>query len=597
MTTETTETPRTTRAVPQPVLRPLGYTGRVRITDGPVAERIRDAVDTYLSLPVDDVLHGYRAIAEGDAAPGKAMTGWSSKDTEATFGQWVSGLARIGVTAGSPEAVQRAVELVQGWWATIPEGGDHRMSGYGIEKVVCGLVDLAEYAGHPELLALVEPIAAASSEVFSRARPVGNAKDFEGGILAPTRTLEWYTLAENFYRAWLLGADDSVRTFAEEWHYDSFWDRFLEPPAPGTAWDVPVWLHAYSHLNTFASVAQLYEVTGDERWLRILRNAHEYFTTTQLYATGGYGPSELTLPEDGTLGGSVEWRTDCAEIVCGSWAAFKLSDALLKHTGEARYGDWVERLVYSGIGAVTPVRADGRSPYYQDYRLGIATKLPHWDDWPCCSGTYIQNVAHLPDLVYYASDDGLAVNLYLPSTVEWEQDGVTRSVTQTTSFPETDTSDLVIGATGGRYTVRLRVPGWSAGFRVAVNGEPVEVPAVPGTWFEIEREWAVGDRIAVELGAELRALPIDRQHPNRVAFAHGPVVLAQSAEWTSPIALHTPVAMVDLEAAFVREEGLTYRPVGAGTARLPQGTLKPLSEYPDRFPYRLYFDLDDPRII
>ena len=593
----TIQTSTTRRSIPRPVLRPLGYTGRVRITDGPFAERIRDAIDTYMALPVDDVLHGYRSLAGGPAPAGKAMTGWSGKDTEATFGQWVSGLARIGVTAGSPEAIERAVELIRGWWETVPDGGDHRMSGYGIEKVVCGLVDLAEYSGHPEMLDLVAPIAAASSEVFSRARPAGDAKDFEGGILSPTRTLEWYTFAENFYRAWLLGADDSVREFAEEWHYDTFWDRFLERPAAGTPWEVPVWLHAYSHLNTFASVAQLYEVTGDERWLRILRNAHEYFTTTQLYATGGYGPGELTLPEDGTLGRSVEWRTDNAEIVCGSWAAFKLSTALLKHTGEAKYGDWVEQLVYSGIGAVTPVETSGRSPYYQDYRLGIATKLPHWDDWPCCSGTYIQNVAHLPDLVYFAGDDGIAVNLYLPATVEWEHDGATRTLTQTTLFPQADTAQLEVGGADGHFAVRLRVPGWSKGFAVSVNGEAVDVPAVAGTWLVLDREWRAGDRIEVVLGATLRALPIDRWHPNRVAFAHGPVVLAQTAEWTSPIALHTPVEMVDLDQAFVREEGLVYRPVGPGTARLPQGTLKPLSDYPDRFPYRLYFDLDDARII
>jgi hypothetical protein len=585
------------RTVPAPVFRRLGYTGGVRITGGTLAERIEDALDTYLGLSPDDILHGFREQA-GMPAPGKAMTGWSRVTTEATFGQWISGLTRLGVTAGRPDAIERAVELVRGWWETIPEGGDHRMGGYGIEKVVCGIVDLVEFGGHRELLELIAPIAAASSEAFSRTRPDGDPIDFEGGILSPTRTLEWYTFGENFYRAWRLGAPDSVKDFADEWHYPHYWDRFAERPAPGTPWDVPVWLHAYSHLNTFATVAQLYEVSGDERWLEILRNAHEYFTTTQLYATGGYGPSELTLPEDGALGRSVEWRTDCAEIVCGSWAAFKLFDALMAHTGAAHYGDWVEQLVYSGIGAVTPVTSTGRSPYYQDYRLGIATKLPHWDDWPCCSGTYIQNVGHLADLIYYGTDDGLAVNLYVPSTVEWEDGGVTRRLVQTTSFPETDTADLEVDFSG-RLALRLRVPSWSTGFSVTINGDDIEIVALPGEWATVDREWRAGDRIGVRLGAALRAIPIDRWHPNRVAFAHGPVVLAQTAEWTSPVSLPTPWEMVDLGAAFRRDEEqpLRYVPVSVGTARLPQGFLQPLSEFPDRFPYRLYFDLDAPRII
>ncbi len=585
------------RTAATPRLRPLGRSGSVRITGGPLAERVQDALETYLSLPVDDVLHGFRRQA-GLPAPGRPMTGWASTTSESTFGQWVSGLARTGVSAGEPQAVDRARELVDGWWRTVGAGRDHRMSGYGIEKVVCGIVDLVELAGHDDLLDLVEPIAAASSAAFGRERPPGSAVDFEGGILAPTRTLEWYTFAESFYRAWRLGAPDSVRDFAAEWHYDAYWDRFAAAPPPGAAWDVPPWLHAYSHLNTFASVAQLYAVEAAEHWLTVLRNAHTYFTTTQLFATGGYGPGELTVPEDGTLGRSLEWRTDSAEIVCGSWAAFKLCAALVEHTGEARYGDWVEQLLHSGIGAVTPVTAQGRSPYYQDYRLGTATELPHWDDWPCCSGTYLQNVGHMPDTLYGASDDGLAVLQYVPSVVEWEHEGRSVRVEQRTRFPVEDTSELRVQADGPvRMALRLRVPAWTAGFSVRVDDAVVDQVAAPGRWFVLDRVWHPGEVVRVVLGATLRMLPVDRQHPERVAFAHGPVVLAQPADWTSPVALQTPSVMVDLQRAFVREEGLRYRPVGPGTGRLPQGPLVPLADIPQRHPHRVYFDVGAPRII
>jgi DUF1680 family protein len=587
-----------TRSLPVPVLRPLGYTGNVRITSGPLAERIDDAVETYLGVEPDDILHGFRLAADQDA-PGKPMTGWSSKTTSPTFGQWMSGLARIGVTAGRPEATERALALAKGWAATIhADGNPGLQDAYGLEKVVCALVDLTVLADRPDLLDLVAKVTEWADTHWPRDRPVGTPVDFEGGMYAgPGETLEWYTIAENFYRGWLAGGDDALKEFAAEWHYDHFWDRFLEKPAPGQPWVVPTYLHAYSHLNTFSSAAAAYEVTGDERFLTILKNAHDYFTTTQNYATGGYGPSEFTMPEDGSLGRSVEWRTDTAEIVCGSWAAFKLTSALLKHTGEARYADWVEQLVYSGIGAVTPVQPSGKTPYYQDYRLGIATKLPHWDDWPCCSGTYIQCVSHLPDLVYFAADDGLAVTLYVPSTVEWEHEGQTRSLTQETGFPAADTSTLTIGG-AGRFTLKLRVPAWTEGFSVAVNGEALGGEATPSDWFVIDRDWADGDTVVVTLGAGLRLLPIDRWHPNRVAVAYGPVVLGQSAEWTAPLALQIPWAMIDLNAAFSRDdEGLHFTPNYTGTARLKVGSFKPLSEFPDRFPHRVYFDVDAPRIV
>lgn len=593
-----------TRNKPTPAvehsLRTLGYEGRVRL-EGALGDRVSDAVETYLGMAPEDVLHGFRTQA-GLTSPGKPMTGWSSTTSQPTFGQWVSGLARLGVTAGVREASERAVELVAGYAETVGADGDTRMSLYGYEKLVCGLVDVASYApaGRDEALALLERTVAWADRAFERDRPPAHAANFAGGAITPgkhARTMEWYTLAENLHRGYLAGADRGVEDFAREWHYDSYWDAFTQRPEPGQPWDVPVWLHAYSHVNTFASAATAYEVSGEPYLLDVLRHAYEYVTTTQTYATGGYGPSEFTLPEDGSLGRSLEWRTDTAEIVCGSWAAFKLSTALLRFTGEARYMDWIEQLVFSGLGAVAPVQPGGRSPYYHDYRLGIATKLPHWDDWPCCSGTYVQGVSHLPDLVYHQHDGGIAVALYVPSEVTWSQGGRELGLRQRTDFPEGDESTLTVSGSG-RFALRLRLPPWSEGFEVRVNRELVEAPVVEGGWRELDRDWADGDEVTVRLGAGLRVLPIDRWHPNRVAFAHGPVVLAQNADWTMPISLPTPWEMVDLRAAFTREDsGVVYRPVGVGTARLPLGTLRPLAEVPDRIPYRVYTDLHDPRII
>ena len=593
--------PPTSHHAPEPVLRSLGYAGRVRL-HGPLGERIADAAETYLGLSVDDVLHGFRRRA-GLPAPGKGLTGWSRTTSEPTFGQWLSGLARLAVTAGIPEARERAGELLGGYAETVGADGDVQMSLYGYEKLLCGLVDAACYAGHDEAIGLLERTAEWAARTLERDRPTPHAANFAGGVITAgghARTIEWYTLAENLYRGHLAGASTAVRDFAAVWHYDSYWDRFAEHPAPGQAWDVPVWLHAYSHVNTFASAAAAYEVTGEPYYLDVLRGAYEYLTTTQTYATGGYGPSELTLPEDGSLGRALEWRTDTAEIVCGSWAAFKLCTALLRHTGEARYADWAEQLVYSGLGAVTPVRPGGRSPYYHDYRLGIATKLAHWDDWPCCSGTYVQGVAHLPDLVYQQHDGGVSVALYVPSEVSWSQDGRELSLSQRTDFPAADTSTLTVRTGGGpaRFRLRLRRPPWSSRLTVRVKGELVRPRVVEGGWLEIERDWADGDRVDVTLGGRLRVLPVDRWHPNRVAFAHGPVVLAQNADWTMPVSLPTPWSMVDLDAAFTRTaDGLGYRPAGVGTARLPLGLLRPLAEVPERVPYRVYADLDAPRII
>ncbi len=582
------------RAAVAPVLETLGGTGRVRITGGRLAGLVEKTVETYLGLDPDDVLHGFRAAA-GLPAPGRPMTGWAERTSHMTFGQWVSGLARLGAAHGVPEATERAVRLVDGWAATRGADGDAHMELYAFEKLVCGLVDTARYAGYGDALDVLADVSGWAARTFDRSRAAATAADFVGG---PDAVGEWYTLAENLYRGFLAGGDPALRDLARVWHYDAYWSRFERRPEPGQDWDVPAWLHAYSHVNTFASAAAAYEVTGDPHLLDVVRNGYDFVTTTQAYATGGYGPGELLLPRDGTLGRALEWRTDSAEITCGSWAAFKISVALLRHTGEARYGDWAERLVHSGVGATPPVEADGRTPYYHDYRLGTATKLYHWEHWPCCSGTYVQCIAALPDLVYLRGADELAVNLFVPSTIELEVGGTTVHVVQETAFPESDTTRLRVTADAPvTATVKVRVPAWSSGLTIDVDGEAVDARPSATGWAEVRRTWSGTSTVTVRLGAGLRLEPVDAWHPNRVALVHGPVVLAQSADWTAPLSLPTPWEMVDLTTALRQEAPLVYRPAGPGTARLAPGVFAPLSDVPARVPYRVYTDLDRPRLV
>ena len=166
------------------------------------------------------------------------------------------------------------------------------------------------------------------------------------------------------------------------------------------------------------------------------RNAYDWIRSTQCYASGGYGPGEWTLPADGSLGDALDVRTDHAEIPCGTWAGFKLSRHLIELTGDARYGDWIETLLYNGIGAALPMRPDGSTFYYANYHAGMGNKVYYFGLWPCCSGTYIQNIADYHNVIYLHSDDGLYVNLLLPSEVRWTTKGTPVRLAQQTEFLE-----------------------------------------------------------------------------------------------------------------------------------------------------------------
>ena len=177
------------------------------------------------------------------------------------------------------------------------------------------------------------------------------------------------------------------------------------------------------------------------------------------------------MAPDGSLGRALETRSDTAEVVCGSWAGFKMSRYLMRFTGEARYGDWIERLFYNGVGAALPLTGRGRNFYYGDYRVGGGMKVYNWDTFTCCSGTYLQNLADYHNLIYYKDADSLYVNLYVPSEVTWTRRGGTVVLEQQTRYPEAETSVLTVKtARPARFAIKLRVPQWTRGMRVTING-------------------------------------------------------------------------------------------------------------------------------
>ena len=564
------------------ILDAFEYDG-VRLLPGRFASQAARTRDTYFSVSDDDILKGFRERA-GQPAPGAGMRGWCAETSSCIFGQLLSGMARLSRATGDAPLRDKALALFDGWRRTLAPDGDAAMRLYDWEKLVCGLVDLRAYAGCGDALPVLEETAAWAERTFDRTRRAADNFHFQGD--GPRQTIEWYTLPENLYRAYLLGGNPAFKTFAGVWLYEDYWRRFAERADPGEVEAV----HAYSHVNSLSSAAMAYAVTGERRYLDVCVNAYDFLQTTQCYATGGYGPDERLMPPDGALGRSLELYAGHAEIPCGSWAAFKLSRYLMTFTGDARFGDWIETLLYNGIGAALPTEPDGRTFYYGDYRLSSGIKQHYWYEWPCCSGTYLQTVADYHNVIYFHDASGLYVNLFVPSEVTSRHGGQRVRVRQETAYPESETSAFTLSMDRPvRMAVAFRVPGWSRGMRIAVNGVPVAQDPRPGTWARVEREWTPGDRVDVTIPLALRVSPVDRHHPRRAAILWGPVVLAQDeACCRRPLALERGG---DVQDRLVREGPVRFRITDTAPERHTR-YLQPYYAFPAFWPYWVYFDLD-----
>jgi hypothetical protein len=508
------------------VMKEFPY-GAVQLTGGPVKEHF-DAIHAhYLALDNDRVLKVFRQKA-GLPAPGPDMGGWYDSDgfvPGLTFGQYISGLSRIGAATGDKAAHAKSAALVRGFGEFLAnvknpyvgKGSSDNWAAYVMDKYVVGLIDAYRLSGVEEAKRLLPVVIEKCLPYIS---PV--SKDRIGKVDPPWD--ETYVLSENLFHVADITGDDKYRRLAIHYLLDKEW---FDPLAAGQ--DVLPLKHAYSHTIALSSGGQAYLQLGADKYKQALVNAWDYMEQ-QRFASGGWGPEEQFVElHQGKLAASLEKSDAHFETPCGSFADMKLARYLIRLTGGAKYGDGLERTLYNTMLATRLPDSDGGYPYYSNYGPP-ATKEYYPRKWPCCSGTLVQGVADYVLNAYFHDDQSLLVNMFVPSRVNWERPGGAVVVEQETSYPAGDSSRLRVTKAGnGRFALKVRIPAWAAGARLTVNGKPQ--PVQPGAHATVSRRWSAGDVVDVTIPQPLRTLPIDDRNPNLAAVMRGPVMYVGLNPW------------------------------------------------------------------
>jgi hypothetical protein len=511
---------------PRRKLHEFAYS-QVKLTGGPLAAQYGRMQAHFLKLDEDRLLKVYRQRA-GLPAPGTDMGGWY--DTEGfvpghLIGQFISGLSRFHATSGDPAPSAKARRLVEGYAATFEKDGNPFASPkasttwpcYILDKYEIGMLDAATLAG-------IEPARALLPRIIQAAGRFIPDHTYDRTPNSPKQAPydEPYILPENLFKAHELTGDRRLLDMARLYLLDR---EFFNPLSEGT--NIFPGKHGYSHVIALSSGAKAYEVLGDPKYLRAITNAWDMLEQTQQYASGAWAPKEImVMPHSGELGASLTTTRDHFETPCGYYAHSKLARYLLGFTGEARYGDGLERILYNTIlGAIDP-DDNGGYFYYSDYQAA-ARKGYYKQKWPCCAGTLMQSVADYPVNLYFHGEGGIYVNLFAESEVQWNAGKVPVKLTQRTRYPEAETIELrVEPAVPVEFSVNVRIPGWlDRPAKIAINGKPVSVKAERGTFASLHRRWRSNDTVEITLPFGFRTLPVDDRNPNTVAVMRGPVML------------------------------------------------------------------------
>ncbi len=377
-------------------------------------------------------------------------------------------------------------------------------------------------------------------------------------------------------------------------------------------WDMPIVIgrwgkiegHAYAYFAHALAQLHLYRSRPDARLLQTSHRAVDFLLRGDgLVITGSCGDHECW--HDTQAG-----TTNLAET-CATAYLIRLMDDLLCLEGDARYGDIMERAIYNALFAAQS--PDGRRIRYYTPFDGPRQYFPQ--DSYCCPNNFRRIIAELPGLVYYrANRGGILVNLYTASQAKLTTSGGQTLIRQETDYPNTGRVSIhVQPATPARFAIHLRIPGWCAGAKVSVNGQPVEVPEAlrrptgrPRSFLAISRTWQPGDRIELEFPMPWRWVKGRKAQSGRVALMRGPVVFCLNRARHKELEKIEPrmltIAPETLEGplpdASVRPEGLSakvraWKPGAWYPHAKPELELV-LTEYPDPAGEAVYWHVPNP---
>lgn len=298
---------------------------------------------------------------------------------------------------------------------------------------------------------------------------------------------------------------------------------------------------AYEMMSNLVGLCELYRVTANKDYLKAAMNAWDDIRANQTFITGGTSLSEHFQP-DGHLPDTGSLAETCANV---TW--MQLSMALLSITGDPKYADAIERLIYNHLlGAQA---ADGQDWCYFTEIVGSKQFTQHVN---CCHSSGPRGVAMIPTVFYATGDKRVRINLYGQSRFQGEVPGVgVVEIRQQTQYPADGKIAIEVRPEKpATFRLELRMPPWSRNCRLTVNDQSSE--ATPGQLAVLEREWRAGDKVALDLDVTPQWIRGTGEHQDKMAAEKGPFVLCASPRWNpavqSPRLIGVP-GLQDFEAA------------------------------------------------
>jgi hypothetical protein len=286
-------------------------------------------------------------------------------------------------------------------------------------------------------------------------------------------------------------------------------------------------------------------LTNDKEYQKALDTLWNNVVGKKMYLTGGIGSQSggESFGGDFELPNASAYCETCAAIANAFW-----NHRMFLLTGDAKYLDVLERVLYNGI--ISGIGLTGDQFFYANPLTSYGQhKRSPWFTCACCPSNVTRLVPSVPGYVYASQGEDLFINLFVQNEADIQTDNQKVGIKQETDYPWDGNIAISINPEKPKkFTISLRIPGWARNrpvpsdlyaylntseekAKLEVNGNPIDYTVEKG-FVQIDREWKKGDTIAIELPMPIRrVLSYEKVEENtgRVALERGPLVYC--AEW------------------------------------------------------------------
>jgi len=325
------------------------------------------------------------------------------------------------------------------------------------------------------------------------------------------------------------------------WLYNRTGDKFLLDLAHklhrNTAdWCQPTSLPNWHNVNIaecFREPATYYMLTGDKAMLHASYNVQHL-----IRRTFGQMPGGMFGGDENSRMGYIDPRQGVE--TCGMVEQMASDEIMLRFTGDPYWAENCEDVAFNTYPAAT--MPDFKALRYltapnmvqsdsENHHPGIDNSGPFLSMNPfssrCCQHNHAQGWPYYSEnLVYATPDNGAAVVMYGACTADMKvADNKPITIKEETNYPFDDTITLTIVRGKAEFPLYLRIPTWTHGAEVSINGERQALEPVSGKYYRISRTWKKGDKVTLRLPMTLtmRRWQVNK---NSASVDYGPLTLS-----------------------------------------------------------------------